>query len=85
VPAFHNVACIRCTIGNVSDLQLYSILESYCGYGKWDLGRAEKLLTDSRNESYVFRMETIFNHYDALTLGVLVGKHARAVTVSTSL
>ena len=71
--------------GNVSDLQLYSILESYCGYGKWDLGRAEKLLIDSRNESYVFRMETIFNHYDALTLGVLVGKHARAVTVSTSL
>lgn len=60
---------------NVTDTQLYAIVESYCGYGKWDLGTAEKIIADCRNESYVFHMETVFNHYDALTLGVLVRKH----------
>jgi hypothetical protein len=61
---------------NVTDMQLYSIIESYCGYGKWDLGTAEKVITDLRNESYVFHMETVFNHYDALTLGIMKSKSA---------
>lgn len=67
---------------NVTDIHLYSIVESYCGYGKWSLGQAEKIVTDSRGEPYVFQMETIFNHYDALTLGVLVRKHQSVIGVS---
>lgn len=67
---------------NVSDIQLYAIVESYCGYGKWALGNAEKIIIDSRNEAYVFRMETIFNSYDALTLGVMVGRHQISVVTS---
>jgi hypothetical protein len=66
---------------NVSAIQLYAIIESYCGYGKWALGNAEKIIIDSRNEPYVFRMETIFNHYDALTLGVMVRKHQISVAL----
>ncbi|HKV81441.1 MAG TPA: ImmA/IrrE family metallo-endopeptidase [Candidatus Sulfotelmatobacter sp.] len=69
---------------NVTDLQLYSILESYCGYGRWDLGKAEKVISNSRKETYVFRMETVFNHYDALTLGVMVRKHEPTVSILTS-
>ena len=68
--------------GNVTDTQLYSILKGYCGYGKWDLGKTETIISNSRNEPHVFRMETIFNHYDALTLGVMVGKHKSSVLVS---
>jgi hypothetical protein len=60
---------------NVTDTQLYAIIESYCGYGKWALGTAEKVISDCRNDHYVFQMETVFNHYDALTLGVMIRKH----------
>ena len=60
---------------HVTASQLYAIVESYCGYGKWDLGTAEKLIADTSNDSYVFHMETVFNHYDALTLGVMTRKH----------
>ena len=66
---------------NISDIQLYAMIESYCGYGKWALGEAEKVITDCRNECYVFRMETIFNHYDALTLGVIARKHQTSIPV----
>lgn len=70
--------------GHVTDTQLYAILQSYCGYGKWDLGKTETIIANSRSEPHVFRMETIFNHYDALTLGVLVRKHETSVLVSSS-
>jgi hypothetical protein len=69
--------------GQVTDKQLYSIVEKYCGYGKWNLGRTETILVNGRTEPYVFRMETIFNHYDALTLGVLVRKHEISIPVSS--
>jgi hypothetical protein len=69
--------------GHVTDTQLYSIVQGYCGYGKWDLGKIETIIANSRQEPYLFRMETIFNHYDALTLGVLVRKHEVSVLVSS--
>jgi hypothetical protein len=69
--------------GHVTDTQLYSILKGYCGFGRWDLGRTDAIIANSRNEAHVFHMETIFNHYDALTLGVLVGKRAISVPVSS--
>jgi hypothetical protein len=67
--------------GNVTYLHLYRTVERYCGYGKWNLGEAESVIVDARNEAYVFFMETVFNHYDALTLGTLVRRHAALVGV----
>lgn len=67
--------------GNVTDSQLYAILKGYCRYGKWDLGNTETVISNSRNEPHVFRMETIFNTYDALTLGVWAGKHKPSILV----
>lgn len=67
---------------DVTANQLYDIVESYCGYGKWDLGTAEKVINDSRKDSYLFYMETVFNHYDALTLGVLSRKHEIVIAVN---
>ena len=67
--------------GHVSDRQLYSIVQRYCGFGRWNLGSTEQILVDSRNEAYCFHMETIFNHYDALTLGVLVRKQGIMMAV----
>jgi hypothetical protein len=66
---------------NVNDTHLYSIVERYCGYGRFALGDSEELLVDCRNEAYVFAMETIFNSYDALTLGVMVRKHQTSVPI----
>lgn len=65
--------------GHITDMQLYPILESYCTYGKWDLGQAETILHNSRKEPYIFSMETIFNKYDALTLGVSMRRHEVSV------
>ncbi|MDI3467794.1 MAG: hypothetical protein OJF50_006615 [Nitrospira sp.] len=61
--------------GHITDVHLYSILQGYCTYGKWDLGRTETILSNTRKEPHVFSMETIFNTYDALTLGVLLRRH----------
>ena len=66
----------------VTDNQLYAVLEKYCRHGRWNLGTVETVLVNDRNERYVFHMETIFNHYDALTLGVLVSKHETAMPIS---
>ena len=76
-PCRHFISSVRFDeqFGNVTDTQLYAIVESYCGYGKWDLGTTEQIISDCRGDSYVFHMQTIFNHYDALTLGVLTRKH----------
>ena len=68
--------------GQVTDKQLYAILEKYCRYGKWDLGTAETVLTDNRGDRFIFHMETIYNHYDALTLGKMVRKQELSVPVS---
>lgn len=68
--------------GQVTDLQLYAILEKYCRWGKWDLGNTETVLIDNNGDQFVFYMETIFNHYDALTLGKLIRKHEASVLVA---
>lgn len=74
-PSFHT------QFSNVTDVHLFSLVQRYCGYGKWALGRTQEVITNSRNETFVFDMETIFNHYDALTLGVMVGKHNPTIAV----
>ena len=66
--------------GQVTDQQLYAIVEKYCRWGKWDLGTTETLLVDNNGDQFVFHMETIFNNHDALTLGKLVRKHEASRT-----
>jgi hypothetical protein len=66
---------------HVTDIQLYRIVENYCGYGKWALGNSEEVITNGRNDSYLFHMETVFNSYDALTLGVMTSKQEMMVPV----
>ena len=66
----------------MTDLQLYALLEKYCRSGKWGLGTTETVLVDNNGGQFVFHMETIFNHCDALTLGKLVRKHEISVLVA---
>lgn len=68
--------------GNSTDQQLYALLLKYCGYGKWDLGTSEEVLINVRGEAYIFHMETVFNHYDALTLGTLMRKREISIAVA---
>ena len=70
--------------GHITDKQLYALAQAYCSYGNWNLGCSEEILVNSRGEAHVFRMETVHNYYDALTLGVLLRKHEAPVAVGTA-
>ncbi len=78
---FITSSAFEAQFGHITDAHLYAILQGYCTYGKYDLGRTETILSNTRKEPYVFSMETIFNKYDALTLGVLLRKHHLLVPV----
>lgn len=65
----------------VDNRELYALAKGYCSFGKWNLGSSEEILMNVRGEPHVFRMETVFNHYDALTLGIHLRKYE--VTVPT--
>lgn len=58
----------------IDERKLYELAKGYCSFGKWHIGNSEEVLLDARGDPHVFRMETVFNHYDALTLGIHVGK-----------
>jgi Zn-dependent peptidase ImmA (M78 family) len=73
------------TFPQVTEKDLFGLAEDYCGYGKWNLGSSEVILVNGRAEPYVFRMETVFNHYDALTVGTAVRKHDIAFPVGHGL
>jgi Zn-dependent peptidase ImmA (M78 family) len=78
---FITSSAFEAQFGHITDVHLYAILQGYCTYGKYDLGRTETILSNTRKEPHVFSMETIFNKYDALTLGVLIGRHDVSVSV----
>lgn len=57
--------------GALSETDLYSKITEYCGPQRaGDLGQSDVLLNDGNGEPHVFRFETFFNHYEALTLGI---------------
>jgi hypothetical protein len=56
---------------NISEASLFQIVSSYCGAQHGGiLGTAEVLLQDDNGGRHVFRFETFYNRYEALTLGI---------------
>ena len=56
--------------GALGELDLFNIVTRYAGAQRGgSLGSAETTLADSSDERHVFKFETFFNEYEALTLG----------------
>jgi len=57
----------------VDEQLVWTHMQSYCGWQKGGpLGETEVVVTDDNGADHVFHMETFFNSYEALTLGVYV-------------
>jgi hypothetical protein len=57
--------------GRVSEIELFRHVASYCGAQRaGKLGEAEIALSGTTRKRHLFRFETIFNSYEALTLAV---------------
>lgn len=70
--------------GRLSEVDLFSVICSYCGAQRGGvLGQAELLLMDDNGAQHRFAFETFYNGYDALTLGVHIAEHATRVAVGT--
>ena len=68
----------------VSEPELFEAVVGYCGsQSGGPLGEDDLVLTADDGTSHVFRFETFFNRYDALTLGVWTGLHRPILAVST--
>lgn len=69
-------AAFRDQFGSVDEAGLFRMVASYCGPQRGGhLGTRELTLPDQAGEKVVFRFETFFNRYEALSLGVCVGPH----------
>jgi hypothetical protein len=79
---FIRSAAFQSQFANTDEQELFSLAKGYCSSGKWNLGCSEEILTNLHGEPHVFRMETVYNHYDALTLGVHIRKHQLAVPLT---
>jgi hypothetical protein len=67
----------------VSEPELFGAVASYCGsQSGGPLGEAEVILTADDDALHVFRFETFFNRYDALTLGVWAGPQRPVLAMS---
>lgn len=56
---------------HIQDVEIYKAITSYCGAQRGgQLGSAELVLEDDNGEKHNFFLETFYNGYDALTLGV---------------
>ena len=65
--------------GSATEVALFAAVASYCGRQRGGLlGAAEIVLDDVNGDDHVFRFETFFNGYEALTLG----SYLRPVPVS---
>ena len=64
-------AAFRSRFGKVTDRELFEAIVGYCGpQSGGPLGAAELILRDDNGVEHRFHFETLFNQYDALTLGV---------------
>lgn len=67
----------------VSEPELFGAVVGYCGsQSGGPLGEDELVLTADDGTLHVFRFETFFNRYDALTLGVWNGPHHPVLAMS---
>lgn len=66
--------------GHIGEQELFANIDGYCGYKRsGPLGEAEVVLSDAAGQAHVFKFETFFNRYDALTIGLHVKRASRAV------
>lgn len=66
--------------GNIGEHELFGHIDSYCGYRRnGPLGEAEVTLSDANGQMHIFKFETFFNRYDALTIGLHVGRAPTSV------
>lgn len=56
--------------GQVSSIEVFQLLKSFCSRGRGPIGEAELRLGDVNGNQHSFFVEVFFNHYEALTLGV---------------
>jgi Zn-dependent peptidase ImmA (M78 family) len=68
--------------GRVREVDLFRSVQGYCANrGGGPLGAEDLLLTDDSGLSHLFHLETFFNTYEALTLGIYKGEHRTIVSV----
>ena len=64
----------------LDETTVFTAAASYCGSQRGGLlGTAELPLRDDAGEEHLFRFETFFNTYDALTMGVHLGRRSPSV------
>lgn len=62
--------------GNVLHTALFARVVEYCGSQRGGtLGSNDIVLADANGETHLFRFETFYNGYEALTLGVWLRRH----------
>lgn len=61
---------------------LFQEVRQQCRGRRGPLGAGEFSVTDDRGDQHVFRFQSFYNGYDALTLGTWVSKRSTSVTVS---
>lgn len=71
----------RSQFTGVSEIELFRAMQGYCGWQRGGpLGTDEVVLRDDNGHDHIFRFETFFNGYEALTIGVQL----RKLSTSTS-
>lgn len=68
----------------ISNVEVFSTLRSFCHGNRGPLGSDEVILRDLTGAQHVFFVETFFNHHEALTLGVHRRVHSPSVFVAAS-
>lgn len=64
--------------GKITEIELFNFLAGYCApRNGGPLGMAEVALPDDNGQEHLFKFETFFNRYDALTLGVYMCPRSR--------
>lgn len=86
IPMFRHVILSRAFRDQFPDLDVISLeseIRSYCGWRRrGPLGNAEVILRNREVERHLFRFETFFNGYDALTMGVWQSEVSTVVAVA---
>jgi hypothetical protein len=65
----------------VTAMQVFEVLGTFCYGVRGPIGSDHILITDINNVKYVFAVESFYNSYDALTIGILQKVHAASAAV----
>ena len=79
---FIQSAAFQARFGKLSETEIFLAIREYCGRQRGGpLGQSELILTDDNGDCHRFAFETHYNGYDALTLGVYLGKEPVRIAV----